>query len=326
MDAASNGYRVYRSGQNIIYAGKMCKEGAAEFQKHAYEAVAEREKEAKKPTAASASLTKKAPAAAATSANEKSGPAAPASPKAGGPPTTSGTGTSVAEKTASSVKKTDNGVATSVSNDASMSGGGRGGYVHVDGGATVSEGLPSKAPCTAQEACSPPVPASAAPPDTGTAPSCEAQIIKAAALDPKKRRPPLRFHFSSQGGDLAAGFAMMDTIREIDASGHGTECISKGFVGSAATFPAFACKKRIASSSCLFLLHPPSKSGVHGQTEEMRIHADNLDLYHKTSVAAYTKLTSIPSALTRIVQTFANNRYSTADEMTSMGLLDQVIP
>ena len=82
---------------------------------------------------------------------------------------------------------------------------------------------------------------------------------------------------------------MMDLVTEI-SNKHPTECISKGFVGSAATFPAFACRKRFASDLSVFLLHPPSKSGVHGQPKELQIHSDNLDIWHDVSLGAYKKL------------------------------------
>lgn len=48
----------------------------------------------------------------------------------------------------------------------------------------------------------------------------------------------LRFHFSSSGGNLPAGIAMMDMVEEAGRMGIHTECHSKGFVGSACTFPA----------------------------------------------------------------------------------------
>lgn len=82
---------------------------------------------------------------------------------------------------------------------------------------------------------------------------------------------------------------MMDVVTEVSHK-YDTECHSKGFVGSAATFPAFACRKRLASELSVFLLHPPSKSGVHGQPDELAIHSENLDLWNGVSLAAYKRL------------------------------------
>ena len=63
----------------------------------------------------------------------------------------------------------------------------------------------------------------------------------------KGRQPAtntLRFHFTSAGGNLPAGISMLDMVEEANRMGYHTECHNKGFVGSAATFPAFACKQR----------------------------------------------------------------------------------
>lgn len=40
----TSGYRVLRSGNNIIYTGKICQEGAADFQQRTYDAIAELKK------------------------------------------------------------------------------------------------------------------------------------------------------------------------------------------------------------------------------------------------------------------------------------------
>ena len=74
-NTAASGYRVLRSGNDIIYTGKICKEGAAEFQQKTYDAVVELEKRRKQAATAGA---KKGPPA------SGGGGAAPPAPGGGG--------------------------------------------------------------------------------------------------------------------------------------------------------------------------------------------------------------------------------------------------
>lgn len=135
---------------------------------------------------------------------------------------------------------------------------------------------------------------------------------------------PLNIHITSPGGLVSAGLAMMQVIehanRHID-----TVCYAKGLVGSAATLPAFACKKRYSSSSTIFLLHPPSGSGIEGQTEDIKVSSDNIRLVHNIIMNIYRKHSTKPRQHSMIKRTFEDNRYSDAHTMIKCGLIDTIV-
>ena len=97
---------------------------------------------------------------------------------------------------------------------------------------------------------------------------------------------PLNIHITSGGGKVNDGIAMMNTINDANKTIK-TKCISKGFVGSAATYAAFECNERCAGKNTMFLLHPPSKSGVSGQTDDIQISAENLQKTHNNILNIY---------------------------------------
>ncbi|CAD7929641.1 unnamed protein product [Amoebophrya sp. A120] len=328
-NATAQGYRVHRSGKNIIYHGKISKEGAADFQKATLEAILELEKE-------KAKKNKPPPPPAKPGANGTNG-SPPASPEVAAPATPVDPPSGLAAKapSSSSGSKAKSSCAENVATRTASDGEdvfsqetlAAGSFTRPTGVSNAAgepgpepEPIVQKKEAAAQTSPSPGS-KTAASSSSATVPS-----EKDAAVVADKKSADLRFHFSSDGGSLAAGFAMMDTIKEARSQGHLTECISKGFVGSAATFPAFACEKRFASEHCLFLLHPPSRAGVQGQTEDLKIHADNLDLWHGTALKAYNMLSTVKSAFPRIKSMFQDNRYSTAADMQQCGFLDDVWP
>jgi len=364
----SSGYRVLRSGNNIIYTGKICKEGAAEFQLKTYDAIAELNKReaaikqqntnaAKNATIngvkkdngnqnpSTQSPQKQAAPAAPAEKPEKPLPTVPPSiapedpavvdVKAVKPAATSSLESEVSNNSCSTSSTSSTSVVPGLSQPE---------YVYNpsipsvsnDNSQSLMAGIAS--------------PQSASGGGSGGSGSTPAAGTKTAGGGAPTALNTLRFHFTSAGGNLPAGVAMMDMVEEAGRMGYHTECFSKGFVGSAATFPAFACKQRFATDHALFLLHPPAKSNVHGQTEELQIHSQNLDMWHSTSNMIYQRLKRFPfpkrgvnesdesytkkveqvahdkeNAGHRIETSFSNNRYDTAKNVIGMGLIDHIL-
>lgn len=136
---------------------------------------------------------------------------------------------------------------------------------------------------------------------------------------------PLNIHITSGGGKVNDGIAMMNTITDAKKTVK-TKCISKGFVGSAATYAAFECDERCAGKNTMFLLHPPSKSGVSGQTEDIQISAENLQKTHNNILSIYENQSSQnnPDNFSIIKSIFKTNKYSSALDMQNIGLIDKI--
>lgn len=135
---------------------------------------------------------------------------------------------------------------------------------------------------------------------------------------------PLSIHITSGGGRVAQGIAMMNTIEELNRE-IPTRCVSKGFVGSAATYSAFACKERLAGANTQFLLHPPSKYGVSGQTDDLIVTAENSKRTFQTILDIYYRKSRVEDSTDAINATFKDNEYSSAKEIKALGLIDEIL-
>ena len=355
----SSGYRVLRSGNNIIYTGKICKEGAAEFQLKTYDAISELKKRE------SHQLAQAKQAAATNKANGTNGGNGNGSKNGGnGSQQQQAKGHCLVACSEKLMRETmDKSLASSVD-----------GLQQKNNNNSIGRGLDFQSALTQ---CSENQCKTLLSEEDVDVNNAEPQEIKLGAPNPPKQQQPesepeeerkpdppngngstsngnnassttttnggsttssanntLRFHFTSAGGNLPAGITMMDMVEEAGRLGYETECYSKGFVGSACTFPAFSCKQRFSAPHCLFLLHPPAKSGVQGQTEEMKIHSENLDLWHTTSEGIYQRLKKFTRgeseehkqrSAKEIVQTFSNNRYNSAQDIVRMGLIDHLL-
>eukprot|EP00396_MALV-II-16_sp_LP-1_P000123 gene123-116_t len=389
--AAIRAFRVTRSGWNVIYTGKVCKDGAAEFQKIAYDAAVEARTDYWRKLAAyhkEPAATAAAPHAAATGGKSAGGgahgrvrqqdgsgrganPSAPGSGGGSGPGEGSPPGGAAGGGAVPGEGSSGDGGGGAVGDSAPSA---KVGGFPVDAAAgLVPGGAANAAGPVASEKTTDRSPSVAKPKTTdatagsaaagggggGSVSAANARQDNVSSKGPPPAPATLRFHFTSGGGDVASGIAMMDTLQDIngmdlrpppalahtiygpsanargsgsEASGSAappsagpanggtapsertsggasdgagernaqknesvnngkepitldTECLSKGFVASAATYPAFACKKRIGSRHTYFLLHPPTKSGCGGQTDDLQLAVDNLQLVKDISTS-----------------------------------------
>lgn len=224
--------RVHRSGSHIIYAGRITKEGAADFEKVVLDACRElsnsQDAKSQGPKQQASKAKPTAPAPVATPTEKLADPA---------------------EASARIIKQNTDGST---------------GSALLHNKPTVDK----RTVCATEEKCGKFSQSGAQKKDAISAPSL------------------VTFHFNSGGGDLAAGMQMMDAVHETSKY-FPTRCVSEGFVGSAATYPALACHERITGRHTLFLLHAPSKSGLSGQPTELHTYADNLDMWHAASTGVY---------------------------------------
>ena len=132
----------------------------------------------------------------------------------------------------------------------------------------------------------------------------------------------INFHFTSGGGDIASGISIMNTIEELNKK-IDTNCYCKGFVGSAATYGAFSCKNIYSFENTLFLLHPPSTT-ISGQTEDLKISTNNIELWHNNILDIYFKKCN-NKCNEEIKKIFTDNKYSTSKEIFKIGLIDKIL-
>ena len=147
-------------------------------------------------------------------------------------------------------------------------------------------------------------------------------ILNDIKEDEKDNSKEINFHFTSGGGDIASGISIMNTIEELNKK-ITTNCYCKGFVGSAATYGAFSCKNKYSFDNTLFLLHPPSTT-ISGQTEDLRISTNNIELWHNNILDIYFKKCD-NKCNSEVKKIFKDNKYSTSDEILKMGLIDKIL-
>lgn len=147
-----------------------------------------------------------------------------------------------------------------------------------------------------------------------------------AAADAARAGTAVNFHFTSGGGDLPSGVAMASTIHAL-RDRVATHCWCEGFVGSSATFPAFACTRRTAFATTLFLLHPPTRTSSHAlPPTEMHVATRNIELWQRTMRDAYLAACRPRCDGRQIATAFATNQYADAHAILGLGLIDDVVP
>lgn len=93
----------------------------------------------------------------------------------------------------------------------------------------------------------------------------------------------LDIHINSGGGDVFAGIAIANMIRQHEG---GTHCIVDGLCASIATQIALACDTVEIPENAYFMIHRPW-GGAHGTADDMRHTADLLDKVQKTMEETY---------------------------------------
>jgi ATP-dependent Clp protease protease subunit len=145
-----------------------------------------------------------------------------------------------------------------------------------------------------------------------------AQLLFLSADDPDK---DIQMYINSPGGSVTAGFAIYDTMQFIkpDVS---TICTGMAASFGAVLLTAGAKGKRFALPNSEVMIHQPL-GGARGQATDIKIHADwILKTREKINqlLANHTGQT-----VERIAADTDRDRFMSAEEAKSYGLIDQVI-
>lgn len=145
-----------------------------------------------------------------------------------------------------------------------------------------------------------------------------AQILFLEAEDPEK---DICIYINSPGGSVTAGMAIYDTMQYVKPD------ISTICVGMAASMGAFLLAagtkgKRFALPNAEIMIHQPL-GGIHGQAEDIRIHAEWIIKTRSKLNNILSKNTGQP--LATIEKDTDRDNFMSADEALAYGLVDRVI-
>ncbi len=145
-----------------------------------------------------------------------------------------------------------------------------------------------------------------------------AQLLFLEAEDPDK---DIQIYINSPGGSVSAGLAIYDTMQYIkpDVS---TICVGRAASMGAVLLAAGAKGKRFSLPSAEVMIHQPL-GGMQGQAEDIRIHAEKILKVREQLNHILSERTG--QTVEKIAKDSDRDRYMTADEAKSYGLIDEVI-
>jgi ATP-dependent Clp protease protease subunit len=145
-----------------------------------------------------------------------------------------------------------------------------------------------------------------------------AQLLHLESEDPEK---DIHMYINSPGGDVAAGFAVYDTMQYIKPD------VSTIVMGQAASFAAFLLLagtrgKRYALPHARVLLHQPH-GGAQGQTSDIEIQAKEFLRYRRLLDELIAEHTGQP--VDKVHSDTDRDFIMTAEQAKEYGLIDEVI-
>ena len=147
-----------------------------------------------------------------------------------------------------------------------------------------------------------------------------AQLLFLANEDPKAE---ISMYVNSPGGSVSAGLGIVDTMRFVPCP------VATYVIGQAASMGSvIACSgtkgKRFALPNAENLMHQPLIGGVlEGQATDLEIEARHILRMRDQLYEIYARQTGKPK--TQIADDCERNKWLTADEMKSYGLIDRVL-
>jgi ATP-dependent Clp protease protease subunit len=140
-------------------------------------------------------------------------------------------------------------------------------------------------------------------------------------LEHQKRGQEIHFYINSPGGAVDDTLALYDTMRFL-SSPVSTYCLGRAYSGAAVLLTAGTAGKRYILPHAKVMIHQPF-GGVYGQTEDIRIQAEQI-------IKAKKELNKILSRHTgqnvdQIQLDGERDKYFTAEEAKAYGLVDEVI-
>ena len=145
-----------------------------------------------------------------------------------------------------------------------------------------------------------------------------AQFLFLEAEDPDQ---DISFYINSPGGSVTAGMAIYDTMQYIRPA-VSTICIGLAASFGAILLTAGAAGKRFALPHSTILIHQPL-GGVQGQATEIEIHAR--EILRTREVLNDILVRHTGQLKTKIAEDTERDRFMTAYEAKTYGLIDEVI-
>lgn len=129
-------------------------------------------------------------------------------------------------------------------------------------------------------------------------------------------------YINSPGGSATAGLAMYDTMQLIKPD---VATICAGMAASAASvlLTGGAPGKRYALPTSKVLIHQPSVRGIGGSASDIEIQARDLIALRRSVAQIYVDTTK--QTIEQVLADIERDRYLTAEEAKTYGLIDSVI-
>jgi ATP-dependent Clp protease protease subunit len=146
-------------------------------------------------------------------------------------------------------------------------------------------------------------------------------IMKILYLDNQKRNNEISLYVNSPGGSVDDTMAIYDTMRFV-SSPIATYCIGRAQSGGAVILAAGTKGKRFALPHAKIMLHQPW-GGMFGQAEDIKIQAEEILKAKKMLNGLLAEHTG--QSIEKIEAETERDRYMTAEEALSYGLIDEVL-
>jgi ATP-dependent Clp protease protease subunit len=140
-------------------------------------------------------------------------------------------------------------------------------------------------------------------------------------LENQKRGQDINFYINSPGGSVDDTLAVYDTMRFL-SSDVATYCMGRAYSGGSVLLTAGAKGKRYILPHAKVMIHQPY-GGVYGQTEDIRIQAEQIIKAKRELNGILARHTGQP--VENIERDSERDKYFTAQEAKDYGLVDEVI-
>ncbi len=146
-------------------------------------------------------------------------------------------------------------------------------------------------------------------------------VMQMLYLENQKKGQDINFYINSPGGAVDDTFAIYDTMRFL-SSDVATYCMGRAYSGGAILLAAGAEKKRFILPHAKVMIHQPY-GGVYGQTEDIRIQAEQIIKEKKELTRLLARHTG--QSEDQIRKDSERDKYFNAMEAKEYGLVDEVI-
>jgi len=140
-------------------------------------------------------------------------------------------------------------------------------------------------------------------------------------LENQKRGQDINLYINSPGGSVDDTLAIYDTMRFLGCD-VATYCMGRAYSGGSVLLTAGTKGKRFILPHAKVMIHQPY-GGVYGQTEDVRIQAEQIIKAKRQLNEILSKHTGQP--VENIERDSDRDRYFTAHEAKAYGLVDEVI-